>query len=63
VDILLAGKGAILVDDKEGLIKAIEKCLADADYARRIAQNGQEIIRKNQGATLKTVAQITKLLR
>jgi hypothetical protein len=38
------------------------KCLTDSDYARRIAQNGQQIIRKNQGATRKTVDQIAKIL-
>jgi 3-deoxy-D-manno-octulosonic-acid transferase len=62
VDTLLAGKGAILADDKEGLLKAIEKCLTEPDYAAKIARSGQEIIRKNQGATARTISQITKIL-
>jgi 3-deoxy-D-manno-octulosonic-acid transferase len=63
VEDLLKANGAILVKDGGELFDAMTKCLADADYARRIARNGQEIIRKNQGATARTIAQITKLLR
>jgi 3-deoxy-D-manno-octulosonic-acid transferase len=63
VDDLLKADGAILVKDASELFNAMAKCLADVDYARSIARNGQEIIRKNQGATSRTVAQITKLLR
>ncbi|MCJ7728755.1 MAG: 3-deoxy-D-manno-octulosonic acid transferase [Sedimentisphaerales bacterium] len=63
VDDLLKADGAILVKDASELFNAMTKCLADVDYARRIARNGQEIIRKNQGATARTIAQITKLLR
>jgi 3-deoxy-D-manno-octulosonic-acid transferase len=63
VDDLLKADGAILVKDASELFNAITKCLTGSDYAPRIARNGQEIIRKNQGATSRTVAQITKLLR
>ena len=62
VDDLLKANGAILVKDTSELFDAISKCLTDADYASRIAQNGQEIIRKNQGATARTILQITKIL-
>jgi len=63
VEDLLKANGTILVKDAGELFNAMTKCLADADYARRIARNGQEIIKKNQGATSRTIAQITKLLR
>jgi 3-deoxy-D-manno-octulosonic-acid transferase len=62
VDDLLKANGAILVKDEDELFDAIAKCLTDVDYARRIARNGQEIIRKNQGATSRTITQITKLI-
>jgi 3-deoxy-D-manno-octulosonic-acid transferase len=62
VDTLLAGNGAILAEDKEGLLKAIEKCLTEPAYAAKIARSGQEIIRKNQGATERTISQITRIL-
>jgi 3-deoxy-D-manno-octulosonic-acid transferase len=62
VDDLLAGNGAILVKDADELFNAMKKCLTDADCASRIAQNGQQIIRRNQGATQKTITQITKLV-
>jgi 3-deoxy-D-manno-octulosonic-acid transferase len=63
VDDLLKADGAILVKDADGLFDAMTKCLSDTDYARRIAHNGQEIIRKNQGATQKTTNPITQLLK
>jgi 3-deoxy-D-manno-octulosonic-acid transferase len=63
VDDLLKANGAILVKDASELSDAISKCLTDSAYASQIAKNGQEIIKKNQGATSRTIAQITKLLR
>jgi 3-deoxy-D-manno-octulosonic-acid transferase len=62
VDDLLKGNGAVLVKDQSELFDAIAKCLTDADYAKRIAHNGQQIIKNNQGATLRTIAQIAKLI-
>jgi len=62
VDALLAGKGAIMVKDKEDLLKQMQKCLTEPDFAKEIARNGQEVIRKNQGATQKTIDQIAKFL-
>jgi 3-deoxy-D-manno-octulosonic-acid transferase len=62
VDELLKGNGAIIVKDKEDLLATMRKCLTEPDYAERIAKNGREVIRKNQGATAKTIEQITKLL-
>ena len=63
VEDLLKANGAILVKDADELFNAMTKCLTDADYSSRIARNGREIIRKNQGATARTIAQITKLIR
>jgi 3-deoxy-D-manno-octulosonic-acid transferase len=62
VDDLLAGEGAILARDENDLLRAMRKCLSDPDFTKRIAQNGREIIRKNQGATQKTINQITTLV-
>jgi len=62
VDDLLKNKGAILVCDGSELFEALQKCLSNANYAAQIARSGQEIIRKNQGATARTVSQITKIL-
>ncbi len=62
VNDLLKADGAILVKDGGELFNAMTKCLADVDYACRIAKNGQEIIRKNQGATQRTIEQIIKFL-
>jgi 3-deoxy-D-manno-octulosonic-acid transferase len=62
VDDLLKADGAILVKNKDELFDAITKCLTDTAYASRIAQNGQEIIRKNRGATARTISQIAKIL-
>ncbi|HUU17337.1 MAG TPA: 3-deoxy-D-manno-octulosonic acid transferase [Sedimentisphaerales bacterium] len=62
VDALLADTGAIMVKDKEELLQTMQKCFSDADFAQSIAKNGQEVIRKNQGATAKTIDQIAKFL-
>jgi 3-deoxy-D-manno-octulosonic-acid transferase len=51
-----------MVKDKEELLKTMQKCLIDADFAQSIAKNGQEVIRKNQGATTKSIDQIAKFL-
>lgn len=62
VDALLADNGAIMVKDKHELLEKMRKCLEDADFAKQIAQTGQNVIRKNQGATQKTIDHIAKLL-
>ena len=62
VDALLADTGAIMVKDKQELLQTIQKCLSEPDFAQEIAKNGREVIRKNQGATAKSIDQITKFL-
>jgi len=62
VDALLADTGAIMVKDKEELLQTMQKCLSEPDFAQEIAKNGQEVIRKNQGATAKSIEQIAKFL-
>ncbi|MGD0596716.1 MAG: 3-deoxy-D-manno-octulosonic acid transferase [Sedimentisphaerales bacterium] len=63
VEDLLKANGAILVKDADELFNAMKKCLTNADYASQIAQNGQQIIRKNQGATARTIINISKMLK
>jgi len=62
VEALLEGNGAIEVKDASELFDTVQECLTDSDFAHTIARNGREVIRKNQGATIKTFDQITKLL-
>jgi len=62
VDALLADDAAILVRDQQELLQMMRKCLTEPAFAKKIAKNGQEVIRRNQGATESTVAQIAKLL-
>ncbi len=62
VDALLSGQGAIQVKDKGHLLQTMQKCLTDPAFAGSIAQNGQKVIRQNQGATQKNIDQITKFL-
>ncbi len=62
VDALLADDGAVMVEDKEDLLKTMQKCLLEPDFAGRIARNGREVIKKNQGATARTINQIAKFL-
>jgi 3-deoxy-D-manno-octulosonic-acid transferase len=51
-----------MVKDKEDLLRTIQKCLLEPAYADKIARNGREVIRKNQGATQKTIEQLVSLL-
>ncbi len=62
VDVLLADNGAIMVNDEQELFETMTKCLLEPDFAREIAKNGREVIKKNQGATDRCVEQIAKLL-
>ena len=62
VDALLADTGAVMVKDKQELLQVMQKCLKEPDFAQKIAQNGREVIRKNQGATVKSIEQIGKFL-
>ncbi len=62
VEVLLAGDGAIEVQDENQLYDAIKKCLTDTQYAEKIAHNGQNVIRRNQGATKKAIEAVEKLL-
>ncbi len=62
VDALLQGSGAIMVKDKQDLLETMQKCLNEPDFAAQIAHNGREVIRKNQGATQKTIDQVAKFL-
>ncbi len=62
VDALLADSGAILVKDQQELLETMQKCLIDSDFAQSIANNGRDVIRKNQGATQKTIDQIEKFV-
>ena len=62
VNSLLAGNGAIMVNDGDELLKTMRKCLLEPDYAHEIARNGQDDIKRNQGATAKSIEQIEKFL-
>jgi 3-deoxy-D-manno-octulosonic-acid transferase len=60
VDALLEGNGAIVVADAGELYDITKKCFSSPDFANAIAAAGQKIIRKNQGATQKSVESIIK---
>ena len=61
-DALLAAQGGIMVKDKQELLETMQKCLNEPDFTEKIARNGQNVIRKNQGATKKTIDHIANFL-
>ncbi len=63
VDALVKDQGAIMVQNQGQLLEAMQKCLNEPDYARKIAGNGREVIKKNQGATQKTIDNIAKFIK
>jgi 3-deoxy-D-manno-octulosonic-acid transferase len=62
VDDLLKNNGAIEVQNSQELLEVMQKCLSNPEYAAQIARNGQQIIRKNQGATSQSVKTIVEFL-
>jgi len=62
VDVLLADNGAVMVNDEQELFETMSKCLLEPDFAGEIAKNGREVIKKNQGATGRSIEQIARLL-
>jgi 3-deoxy-D-manno-octulosonic-acid transferase len=62
VEVLLKGRGAIQVTDEADLYDKTLQTLINPDFASRIAQNGQTVIKQNQGATQKTVDAIQSIL-
>jgi 3-deoxy-D-manno-octulosonic-acid transferase len=63
VQALLQAQGAFEVGDEKELRQIIQKCLDEPQFAQKIAQNGQKVIKENQGATQKTIAAIIRLLK
>jgi len=61
-DALVAAEGAIRVRDQDALAEAVKKCLLDTAFARRIGENGRQVIRGKQGATARTVQMLAPLL-
>jgi 3-deoxy-D-manno-octulosonic-acid transferase len=62
VDALLAGGGALCVQDGDELLVTLRKCLLEPQYAEAIARRGQQVIKDNQGATARTVTHIAAIL-
>jgi len=63
VEALLDGGGAILVADASDLLAKMRKCLSEPQYAEKVAQAGQAVIKQNQGATARTMEALARLLR
>ena len=63
VEVLLKGHGALEASDEADLFDKTLQCLINPDFANRVAQNGQTVIRQNQGATQKTLDAIQQLLK
>lgn len=63
VEALVQGQGAVEVANGDDLRQALEKCLSDPAYAQRIAQSGQAVIRRNQGATIRTMETLRQVLQ
>ena len=63
VEALLTGHGALEATDEADLFDKTLQCFINPDFANRVANNGQTVIRQNQGATQKTLDAINGLLR
>jgi 3-deoxy-D-manno-octulosonic-acid transferase len=62
VEALLADNGAVMVEDGQALLQTMRTCLTEPEFADRIAENGREVIRRNQGATARSIEQIGRFL-
>ena len=63
VEVLLAGKGAVEVRDSKELKEMLSKALNEPEYKKAISENGQKVIKQNQGATARSVNEIKLLLK
>jgi 3-deoxy-D-manno-octulosonic-acid transferase len=63
VEVLLKGHGALEASDEADLFDKILQTLINPDFANRVAQNGQTVIRQNQGATQKTLDAIRRIIK
>ena len=61
VEDLLAENGAIQVNNADELLAALRKCLGEPSYAAKIAAAGRAVVKKNQGATQRSVEKIMQL--
>lgn len=59
---LLAGGGAVEVQDAAGLLSAVRRGLSDREYAAGVAAAGRAVILRHQGATAKSLDAIADLL-
>jgi len=62
-DALINGRGAVRVQNQHQLKTAVQKILTDTEYANQLAENAQQVIIQNQGATARTVEHIKSLLK
>ncbi len=62
VDALLAGRGALCVQNGAELLATLSKCLLEPEDANGIGEKGRQVIKDNQGATARTLAHITGIL-
>jgi 3-deoxy-D-manno-octulosonic-acid transferase len=63
VEALLEAGGAMMVKDGDELLESMRKCLGEPQAASRIAESGRKVIRKNQGATARSIEQIARFLK
>ena len=55
VDLLLQNDAAIVVQDSGEMLKFVQKCLEEPDFARQLGDRGRDLVRRNLGATKKTL--------
>ncbi len=55
VDLLLQNDAAIVVHDSNEMFKFVQKCLEQPDFARQLGDRGCELVKRNLGATKKTL--------
>jgi len=61
-DQLLQDKGLVQVNNKEELLSAVERLLANPDEAKQIGEKARAMICRHQGATQKTVEILQKFI-
>lgn len=63
VDLLLAGKGVLQVEDEDGLEQTLTFLLSHPVEARALVKRAQEVLRAMKGATERTVRLVMELLQ
>ncbi len=62
VELLLQNEAAVVVRDKEDMLRFVRKCLEEPDYRKNLGDRAAELVKAQIGATQTTLKHLAKLI-